>query len=72
MLPYLEYYIIRNQTLGEGLFVSVGPWTISNLESENSRVVQEDEEDDFLGLFCFFRKDVEISDVAAWYCWYMV
>lgn len=28
MLAHLEYYTTRNQTLGEDLSVSVGPWTI--------------------------------------------
>lgn len=46
LLTYLEYYATRKQTLGEGLYLPVGPWNhyIHLTLVDNSRVVQEDKE----------------------------
>lgn len=46
---------LKKWDLGGSVCLS-GSSAVSNLELENSGVVQEDGEGDYLGLFCFFWK----------------
>lgn len=68
MLAHLEYYAIRNHTLGEGLYLLMGPWNhyIHLTLVHNSRVVQEEKK-----VNRFFFEGCSNSDVTAWSCWYV-